>query len=341
MTLHAYDFIPAPLWILTALHLLTLTLHFVAMNLLAGGAAVLAFLWARGRSGEKAVARYTRALPSIMAATITFGVAPLLFVQLVYPRQIYGASIASGWFWIAIIPAVTVAYYLVYASSTAEAGSKRARWYLLGALAVFFYVSFVYSSVFSMGDAPPEIAALYGASQGGLVLNPHVGTYLARWGHMLLGALTLAGFFLGVLAGQEEKTFRTAKRIFLWAMVGAAALGTVYLLTLGKVLGPFMHSAGIWALAVGILLSLGALHFFFTKRFWVSGTMVFVSMLTMVFARHEVRLLRLAGSFDPATVPVHPQWGVFALFLLFFVVALALLFYMARAFFFGPKAGEA
>jgi hypothetical protein len=341
MSMHAYDFIPAPLWILTTLHLVTLTLHFVAMNLLAGGAAVLAFLWARGRSGEKAVGRYTRALPSIMAATITFGVAPLLFVQLVYPRQIYGASITSGWFWFGIIPAVTLAYYLVYAASTAKAESRRVRWYLLGALAVFFYVSFVYSSVFSMGEVPPAIAALYGTSQAGLVLNPHVGTYLARWGHMLLGALTLAGFFLGVLAGDEEKTFRTAKRIFLWAMVGASVLGLVYLVTLGKVFGPFLHSAGLWAVVLGILLSLGALHFFFTRRFWISGTMVFVSVLAMVFARHEVRLLRLAGSFDPASVPVHPQWGVFALFLLFFVVALALLFYMARAFFFGPRTTDA
>ena len=32
-----YQFLPAPLWLITVLHILTLTLHFAAMNFLLGG----------------------------------------------------------------------------------------------------------------------------------------------------------------------------------------------------------------------------------------------------------------------------------------------------------------
>jgi hypothetical protein len=341
VTPHAYDFIPAPLWLLTVLHVLTLTLHFIAMNLLAGGAAILAYLQMTGRGGSPAARRYTRALPAIMAATITLGVAPLLFVQLIYPRQVYGASITSGWLWLAIIPALIVAYYLVYAASFGKADNAHARWYLLGALAVFLYVSFVYSSVFSMGERMELIKTLYAKSQSGLIVNPALGEYLARWGHMLLGALTVAGFFLGALAGKDAAAFRTAKRLFLWGMVGASVLGIVYMLTLGDILGPFMRGPGIYAVTLGVVLSLAALHYFFTRRLWIAGILVFVSMLTMVFARHEVRLLRLAGQYDPATVPVHPQWVVFGLFLFFFVVGLGVVAWMARVFFSGPKAKAA
>lgn len=341
MTLHAYDFIPSPLWLLLVLHILTLTLHFIAMNLLAGGAAILAYLGMTGRGQTLAARRYLRTLPAIMAATITLGVAPLLFVQLIYPRQVYGASITSGWLWLAIIPLLIVAYYLVYAASLGKPASGHAKWYLLGALAVFLYVSFVYSSVFSMGERMGLIKALYAKSQSGLIVNPALGEYLARWGHMLLGAVTVAGFLLGALAGEDEATFRTAKRIFLWGMLATAALGIVYLFTLSDIIRPFMLGPGIVAVTLGVVLSLMALYFFFTRRLWVAGSLIFVSMLAMVFARHEVRLLRLAGVYDPGTVPVHPQWGVFALFLFFFVVALGVVVWMARAFFSGPKAKAA
>jgi predicted PurR-regulated permease PerM len=61
--------------------------------------------------------------------------------------------------------------------------------------------------------------------------------------------------------------------------------------------------------------------------------MLFVSLLGMVITRHYVRLLELQGQFDPSTIPVKPQWSVFAVFLLFFVVAIGVVWYMVRVFF--------
>ena len=80
MTLPTYDFLPAPLWLVTALHILTLTLHFLAMNTLI--AAVVALIWGKFKSTDSDSAVHTLLdhLPSTMAATITLGVAPLLFV---------------------------------------------------------------------------------------------------------------------------------------------------------------------------------------------------------------------------------------------------------------------
>ena len=97
MNLPDYNFIPAPLWLITVLHILTLTLHFVAMNFLVGG--VIIVLWGKftDRWNHPVVKKFISAFPSAMAATVTLGVAPLLFVQLVYHRQVYAASIVSGW----------------------------------------------------------------------------------------------------------------------------------------------------------------------------------------------------------------------------------------------------
>jgi hypothetical protein len=63
-----------------------------------------------------------------------------------------------------------------------------------------------------------------------------------------------------------------------------------------------MRTPAIWALTVGVVLSLGSLHFFFKRNFCVSGTMLFVSMLTMVYSRHTVRL----SPFHPQSKPGFP-----------------------------------
>ena len=100
MNLPAYEALPAPLWIITALHLLTFTLHFVAMNFVVGSLLFLLFGRMEGGTTHPVARKLIKLLPSAMAATVTLGVAPLLFLQLVYPGAVYSASIASGWLWL-------------------------------------------------------------------------------------------------------------------------------------------------------------------------------------------------------------------------------------------------
>jgi len=338
MNLPDYQFLSAPLWIITALHLLTLSLHFVAMNFLLGGGMICLWAALRNRWEEPVVAQFIRLLPSAMAATITLGVAPLLFLQLVYPRQVYAASIVSGWFWLMVIPAAIIAYSALHrAAFRADSAAQVSRPALLLALAGLFYIALVYSSVFSMAERPDLTRSLYAAHQSGWVWNPAVGDYALRWLHMVLGAATVGGFFIGLLGRGQPAVYATGRSFFLIGMALASLAGVAYLVSLGPHLRPFMRTPAIGALTVGVLLSLGSLHFFFKKKFWPSGLMLFGSMLTMVHARHTVRLLRLEGAYDPAALAVVPQWSPFILFLACFVVMLAVLAYMFRLFFRAPK----
>jgi len=45
MQLPDYNFLSAPLWLVTVLHIVTLTLHFLAMNFVVGG--LIAILWGK------------------------------------------------------------------------------------------------------------------------------------------------------------------------------------------------------------------------------------------------------------------------------------------------------
>src|SRR5574342_300774 len=93
MNAPAHEFISAPLWLLTTLHILSLTLHFVAMNFLFGGIIIVLHAAIRKRWDDPTLLKFVRMFPAAMAATVTLGVAPLLFLQVVYPRQVYAAAI--------------------------------------------------------------------------------------------------------------------------------------------------------------------------------------------------------------------------------------------------------
>ncbi len=337
--LPGYEFISAPLWLITTLHILTLSLHFVAMNFIFGGLAVILLGRFSSRWQNVAVRRYVGLLSSAMAATVTLGVAPLLFTQLVYHRQIYSAAIISAWFWLFLLVLVIVAYYAFYTAGLSDPKAGRERFLLPIALVALLGVSFIYSSVFSLAEQPESMRALYAADQSGWTINPHLGDYFFRWLHMLLGALAVGGFFVGLVGRDDEEASAIGSAFFLHGVLGAAIAGIVYLGSLGEALRPFMRSPGIWAVLGGFVLTLAALRIYRQRRFVLSGTLLFVSMMSMVFARHELRLIHLSGEIQPAALTVSPQWGIFSVFFVCFVLGLATVFYMLRSFLAGGAEG--
>jgi hypothetical protein len=50
----------------------------------------------------------------MLSAAITAGVAPLLFVQILYPQQFYTANLLLSWRWMIVIPVLIVVFYLLY-----------------------------------------------------------------------------------------------------------------------------------------------------------------------------------------------------------------------------------
>src|SRR5271165_6599219 len=109
--------LPAPVWLLRTLLLLTFFLHVLFMNCLLGGTTITLVCMMR-RTTSAFSARLAgdlgRLLPSVFAFTITLGVAPLLFLQVMYGHLLYTSSILIGVPWLAVIGLVILAYYGVY-----------------------------------------------------------------------------------------------------------------------------------------------------------------------------------------------------------------------------------
>jgi hypothetical protein len=354
---------PAPPGLLWALLQLTFLLHLVAMNVVLGG-SLLALHWRFSRREEGAPQRaalldfFARALPVAVAATVTLGVAPLLFVQVLYGRLFFTSSILMAWFWLAVVPLVIAAYYGAYllAFRGATPGRRASGVASLVAL-LLAAVAFLQVSNATRALRPDTFLEAYRASGRGLTLNLGDPTFWPRYVHVLLGAVAVAALgaaLYGVLRRAQDPPL-AAWAIGRGTMVFGAATaanvfaGLVFLLSLPKPVLVRLVGGDTWAmtlLALGILLGIAAGGLALlalgakdaVRATWAQAGLLAATLVVMVLLRDQVRqiALREAG-FEPSSA-VAAQWGPFAVFVVLLIAAVATIAWMTRALARGPAA---
>ncbi len=348
----------APGWLFQALLMLTFFLHLVPMNLVLGGSLIGALARARAARGarphEAELARViARALPVLVSTAVTMGVATLLFLQVLYGRALFVSSILMGWWWLAVVPLLILAYYGSYLLAFRDRDSTGAALMLAWTVAAIFgLVALIYGNNMTLMLKPASWTALYAASGSGHHLNLQDASLLPRHLHTFLGAIAVSGLgiaLLGALRLKADPAFgRWAVRYGAFFCGAATALnvfaGLWWLATLPmEILLRFMGQdiAAMAALLGGIfltfsgagLLVLGAASTGGSPRPYVAGSAACLlpGILLMLFTRDTVRRvsLDLAG-FKPVDWTA-PQWGPIAIFVVLLIVALATIAWMARA----------
>jgi hypothetical protein len=346
---------PAPPGLLWALLQLVFLLHLVAMNVVLGG-SILALHWRFSRRAEGAphraalVAFFAKALPVAVAAAVTLGVAPLLFVQVLYGRLFFTSSILMAWFWLAIIPLVILAHSGAYLLAfRGEAPASRAR-EVAGLVALLFaVVAFLQVSNATRALRPDTFLQTYRVSGRGLSLNLGDPTFWPRYLHVLLGAVAVAALgaaLYGVLRRAHDAAFaawaiRRGTAIFAVATAANVFVGMLFLLVqprpiLTRLVGGDARAMTLLALGIllGIavaglaLLSLGAKDA--VRAAWGQVGLLAATLVIMVLLRDEVRQLALrdAGFEHPAWVAT--QWGPLAAFAVLLVMAVVTIVWMTR-----------
>jgi len=353
--------LPAPVWLLRTLLLLTFFLHVLFMNCLLGGAVVALVCTLRRRSSTlsaRLAGDLGRLLPSVFAFTITLGVAPLLFLQVMYGQFLYASSILIGVPWLAIIAMVVLAYYGVYFFSmtlakTQEHEQKGGTTIVLALVVLLLAtIAFVYSNNFTLMLAPEHWLNLYHSNAGGWSLNWLEPSLLPRYLHFVLGALAVSGLGLVVMGLRQQEVPQQVDGYRQWLIEQGSLLFTgTTLLNFGvgfwflvKLPGPvrlaFVGGNGLataW-LGMGMLLPLAAVaHLIVSKaskspqrQLAIGISCGLLTVAIMVVMRDVLRNLALAPYFSPRQLPFAPQWGIIGLFLLLFLAGLATLYYMLR-----------
>jgi hypothetical protein len=336
--------VPAPVWLVQFLLVSTFFLHLVPMNLLFGGgilAAVSHIRSARDPHHAWLAKRISELMPVAISFAVTLGVAPLLFVQVLYGHLLYSSSILMANAWFLVVPLVIVGYYGAYL--------LRFRWEKLGGrrtpvawgLAVLFAgVGFIYSNNFTLMLQPDTWAAHYFENPSGGQLNWSDPSLYPRYLHMLIGAVAVAGVWiliLGVRRRSQDTEWskwacRYGGRLFIHATSLNIIVGFWFMLSVPRrALLIFMGRDAVATGAfIGSLACLVAAFIFVGKasrrqdwRAGLLGTGFLLAVLAlMAVMRHQMRTAYLEPHFRLDQLQVEPQWGVFALFAVILLVGL-------------------
>ena len=335
--------LPAPIWLFKVLHIVTLALHFVAMQMLVGGLliAVLLNLLGRSDSARTAAAALARRLTVVMTYVINLAVPPLLFAQVLYGRAIYTSSVMIGARWIAVIPALILAYWLLYRFAAGLEAGKKAWWVGGIAWCVIGAIAHVYSTNMTLMLRPEVWPGMYSASSLGTHLPVGDPTTLARFGFMLVGGLVAAGMWMIYLGGR--KSFSAVDGTFLSGVGGRiAAVAAVVQVGMAVVVyraQPAVVQAGLqdhavyravgmgWlALTAVVMVFAGFAAFARPVSALTSWGAVVVGVLPialMTVYRDGIRdLTLLSKGYDVWDRVVVTNWSVVGIFLVVFVAGL-------------------
>lgn len=338
--------LPAPVWLMKLLHIVTLALHFVAVEMLLGGLLIAVVLSVfRGSAVSRVTAKaLARRLTVVMTFVINLGVPPLLFAQVLYGRALYTSSVLIGVYWISIIGLLMLTYWLLYRFAARLEAGKSAWWVGLTAWLLAGGIARLLSTNMTLMLRPEVWQQMYSASAMGRFLPTGDPTLTPRWLLMLAGGFFIAGLWMVYLAGRS--TFTAEEKKFVAGLGGkiAAGFGVVYLLAglwaasvqpavvkaglAGQSGYPLYKLAGFagygWlalvvaAVLVGAVAGLGRI-----AAGWLGWIGVLVAVLTEIMFtvyRDGVRdLTLLSKGYDVWNRVVVTNWSVVGLFLVLFV----------------------
>lgn len=343
--------LPAPVWLFKALHILTLALHFCAVEMLLGGLVAALWLNFSGRQTAdstlsklrlNAAASLSRRLPVVMTYVINLGVPPLLFAQVLYGRALYTSSVLIGLYWLGVIFLLMGCYWHIYRFNYKV--EKNLRAWPMAAISLFlaYCIAMIYTTNMTLMLRPEVWRDMYTASAVGAHLPPHDPTILPRWLFMIVGGIAAAGLWMVWLSGVKniEHNVRAYLSGFGGRLGAVGVLGQVILAFAVWKAQPATVQAGLsgnsyymiavyaWlAGAAAVLLLLGWSS---VKRptsggpAWAALGLGLVAMLAMASVRDGIRDLTLAGKgFDVWNRQADPNWTIVILFLVLFVAGLA------------------
>ncbi|MEJ2420947.1 MAG: hypothetical protein P8018_04320 [Acidobacteriota bacterium] len=341
--------IPAPLWLLKTLADATLFIHMLLMDLVWGGTLLTAVYCFKGKPKHFQAARsLARTFPYVFPFVITFGVAPLLFLQVLYGPVFYTSSILVGTPFILIIPTVIAAYALMYFLSWRweRLGAWRG-WISLLIFALLGFVGFVFSNVFSLMADPGRFLQKYLAHPSGFQLNLAEPSLPPRFLHMFFAAVAVAGLWVAITGikrlhqepDQARWQCRSGATWFAGATVIEILVGIWWLLDLpSDQVRIFMGGGGLSTAAfmVGVVCALLSVVFALVginsvkpfKHLHMAAMFLGLTVLCMVVMRDALRDAALKPFYTLSKLAVSPQWGAIILFFLLFAGGLGVVVWL-------------
>ena len=337
------DKIPVSWGYIQFLLLLTFVLHILFMNVMLGG-AVIALVGAIRNKTPHAMnvsENLSGKIPFLVAFTVNLGVAPLLFIQVLYGHFIYVSSILMGIFWLSIILILIAAYYSLYIFKMKFQSLGKLRILFMSiAVIALFVIGFFFSNNMTLMLQPDQWDRYFQHSNGSL-LNLSDPTLFPRYLHFMIASVAIGGLFVSILGHFKGKSdtdtgLRMKQNGFKWffhATLVQVFIGILFLITLPRdIMLEFMGGNMVYTitLLIGIMMAVFSLLAAAKQKLAFTTITAVLTVVLMAVVRDFLRVSYLKDYFTLSSLEVLPQYSPMIVFFVVFAGGLLLVYIMLK-----------
>ena len=310
-------------------------IHLIFMNALLGSGIIGWINAMRPANQGTGLARtISQKLPFHMALAINFGVAALLFMQVLYGHLFYTSSILMAVWWMGALGLVLVAYILVYWLDFRfdGPGALRSGIYTLVVFCLLA-VAFVFVNNVTLMADPPSWPR-YFSNPGGTLWHWGDPTLIPRYLHFVTASMAVGGLALALL--QRKSAPDKAACGMKWFTAATAAqlvIGGWFFIALPPSMRIDFLGGDRWAtgvLAVAMLGVWSALYFGIKRKILPAAWAAGVTILGMILVRDAVRSAYLHPYFSVQQLTAHSEFSPLVVFVLFVLLAITAILYMLK-----------
>lgn len=330
------------------LMVLTFTLHIVTINVVVGG--LMVGIWEAvkgGTHGRRLASALGRASTIMLSVAIVLGVAPLLFVQVIYDPFWYASNTMSAVWAMIFLALVCTAFYAAYGFYLGNKGQDangglRLFWAYVAVGAML--ISGVIIHVLSMEALHPELWHKWLTGQKGTLLTGGArfhGLAPGRLLHFFSASFAVTGTFLMLYAwyfrprpdfDREYLDYAAHKgmNLALYGTLFTAGTGFWWAGEVPSGIGFFSNPVFLLSVVMALVLMIYLANSRkdpVAHAIPVSGLMA-ATVFVMSYAR-EVLRMKYVGAFDYSifTYKLNISWGSTVLFFTTFVMGLVVLYF--------------
>ncbi|MBN1549971.1 hypothetical protein JW979_00820 [bacterium] len=322
--------------------LLTFIFHLLFMNTMLGTAFIaLANSFKKSKTALSVTKKVSSKLPYVIAFTINTGVAPLLFLQVLYGSFIYVSSVLMAVYWLSILLLLLLGYYSAYMYDFGfnRLGSWRMLFIAITVINLMIIGFFFTNNATLM--LHPDQWSRYFDRPFGTLLNLTDPTLWPRYLHFMVASFAVGGLFIAIIGTlQRNKGLEKADREitlgmkwFSHATLLQIFIGLWFFITVPKnIMLLFMGQNILYTsmFIIGIGLSFLTVIMGYRKKVLASTVSMLLTIVLMTLTRDFLRTAYLNEHFHISKLPVIPQYSPMIVFIVSLVAGLAMVVLMLR-----------
>jgi len=334
------DAIPVHWFWLQLLLTVTTFLHFMAMNIMLG-TGFIAFAAPYFRDDVLPMNRaIAKALPISIAFTINLGVAPLLFLQVLYGQFLYTSSILMGVFWLSIIGMLILSYYAAYIYTLNNDKLGLGRLTISLSVLLLLGVGFLFCNNLSIMQMP-ETWVNYFNDRTGWLLNMGDPALVPRYLHFVASAIAIGGLAIALYFDYQKRRGDTSAdqwirhgcNWFTYATIVNFGIGFWFLGALPESAyspATFLGKTFFVMIVGSVFTIVMAVVYAQQYRLIHATAWATATVLLMTLARDVLKLAYLKPYFSLGELPQVSQYSPFIVFLVFFIIGGRLIWWMLK-----------